>query len=52
MGVSDLENAMKEEKGRCISAGNKDMITNTMFEHNKRRLVTWTSPGGYRNKID
>jgi len=25
MGVSDLENAMKEEKGCCSSAGNKDM---------------------------
>jgi len=23
-----------------------------MFEHHKRRLVTWTSPGGYLNQID
>jgi len=28
------------------------VITNTMFEHHKRRLVTWISPGGYLNQID
>ena len=29
------------------------VITNTLFQQHKRRLYTWTSPGGkYRNQID
>ena len=29
------------------------VITNTVFQHHKRRLYTWTSPDGqHRNQID
>jgi len=28
------------------------VITNTRFEHHKRRLVTWTLPGRYLKQID
>jgi len=29
------------------------VISNTLFQHHKRRLYTWTSPDGqYRNQID
>ena len=29
------------------------VITNTLFQQHKRKLYTWTSPGGqYRNQID
>ena len=32
---------------------NSLVIANTLFQQHKRRLYTWTSPGGqYRNKID
>ena len=32
---------------------NKLVIANTLFQHHKRRLYTWTSPDGqYRNQID
>ena len=35
----------------CIE--NQLVITNTLFEQHKRRLYTWTSPGGgYKNQID
>ena len=31
----------------------KQVIVNTLFQQHKRRLYTWTSPGGqYRNQID
>ena len=33
--------------------GNTLVIANTLFQQNKRRLYTWTSPDGqYRNQID
>ena len=32
---------------------NSLVIANTLFQHHKRRLYTWTSPGGqYQNQID
>ncbi|XP_062532951.1 craniofacial development protein 2-like [Bombyx mori] len=35
----------------CV--GNSLAITNTFFQHHKRRLYTWKSPGDrYRNQID
>ena len=36
-----------------FSQENKLVIANTHFQQHKRRLYTWTSPGGqYQNKID
>ena len=36
-----------------ISQENTLVIANTLFQQNKRRLYTWTSPNGqYQNQID
>ena len=46
----------KKEAGQRITEFCQEstlVIANTLFQQHKRRLYTWTSPGGqYRNKID
>ena len=45
----------KEAGQRLIEFGQENalVIANTLFQHHKRRLYTWTSPDGqYQNQID
>ena len=44
---------MKQGKGKEFCQENKLFIANTLFQHHKRRLYTWTSPDGqHRNQTD
>ena len=47
---------MRNEAGQRLIGfcqENKLVIANTLFQQHKRRLYTWTSPGGeHRNQID
>ena len=47
---------MQSEPGQRLIEFCKEntlVIANTLFQHHKRRLYTWTSPDGqYRNQID
>ena len=44
---------MKQGKGKEFCQENARVIANTLFQQHKRKLYTWTSPGGqHRNQID
>ena len=47
---------VQNEAGQSLTEfcqGNALVIANTIFQQHKRRLCTWTSPGGqYQNQID
>jgi len=50
-GLGDKNDAGEKLLEFC--AGNELIVSNTWFQQHKRRLYTWTSPGGeYRNQID